>query len=63
VQSLVRAQFKDWTAVVIAHRLETIVDFDKILVLEDGRIVEYGNPQQLLQRDGVFKSLWNHQEG
>ena len=41
-------RFADATIVMIAHRLDTIIDFDSILVLGNGRVLEYGSPQELL---------------
>ncbi|CAK7207847.1 hypothetical protein SEUCBS139899_010662 [Sporothrix eucalyptigena] len=63
VDYLVRTLFKGWTAIVVAHRLRTIADFDKVLVLQDGRIVEYDSPTNLLQDpNSKFKMLWDLQE-
>jgi ABC-type multidrug transport system fused ATPase/permease subunit len=48
------------TIITIAHRLQTIVDYDKVLVLDKGQVVEYGHPHELLKKDGkdaVFKSM------
>ncbi|KAK0644149.1 ABC transporter [Cercophora newfieldiana] len=62
VSELVRTEFKDWTVITVAHRLETIVDFDKVLVLQDGHIVEFDSPKVLLANSGsIFKSLWDLQ--
>lgn len=49
------------TTLVIAHRLSTIIDADNIVVMEDGRIVETGNHDVLLQHDGLYKRLWEMQ--
>lgn len=47
----------------MAHRLQTVVDFDKVVVLQDGRIVELGSPRDLLERkDSIFKALWELQQ-
>ena len=62
VDELVRTVFKDWTRIVVAHRLKTIVDFNKVLVLQDGHLVEYDSPGNLLARDSKFKMLWDLQE-
>lgn len=42
------------TTITIAHRLQTIIDYDKVLVLEKGEVVEYGDPWNLLQAKGSF---------
>lgn len=51
------------TTVVIAHRLSTIQKMDRIIVLNDGKIIEEGTHKELLQKDGVYADLWNHQTG
>ncbi|MFK7891841.1 MAG: ABC transporter ATP-binding protein/permease [Granulosicoccus sp.] len=50
------------TSLVIAHRLSTIVDADEILVLDAGRIVERGDHETLLARNGLYASLWQMQQ-
>lgn len=51
--------FVGYTLVAIAHQLETIVDYDRIAVLDAGRVVEWGKPAELLKhKEGWFKSLW-----
>jgi ATP-binding cassette subfamily C (CFTR/MRP) protein 1 len=57
VDELLRTAFTDWTAIVVAHRLKTIADFDKVLVLQDSQIMEYDSPENLLSRDSHFKML------
>ena len=60
IQRSIREEFTDSTLVVIAHRLSTIADFDRILVLGDGRVAEYGTPRELWERDGgrgVFRGM------
>ena len=49
------------TAVIIAHRLSTIRDVDRIFVLKQGRIIESGNHQQLLDKKGLYHSLYQLQ--
>jgi ATP-binding cassette subfamily B protein len=51
------------TALVIAHRLSTIAQMDRIAVVDAGRIVEVGSHRELLDADGVYRRLWEHQSG
>ncbi|MFC7141865.1 ABC transporter ATP-binding protein [Halosimplex aquaticum] len=53
----------DRTTFVIAHRLSTVTDADTILVLEEGRVVERGTHQELLEEDGLYANLWAVQAG
>jgi ABC-type multidrug transport system fused ATPase/permease subunit len=63
VLDLVRTEFEGSTVLAVAHRLSTIVNFDMIVVLDAGRLVESGNPQELLQKpDGHFRRMWDQQE-
>ena len=61
LQSL-KAVAEEHTTLVIAHRLSTIVDANNIIVLEQGRIAEQGTHQQLLDKAGLYASLWNMQQ-
>ncbi len=49
---------KDRSTLIIAHRLSTIVDADRILVMDQGRVVEQGSHQTLLQANGVYARMW-----
>lgn len=51
------------TAIVIAHRLSTIQKMDRIIVLDDGKIVEEGSHKELLRTNGTYAKLWTHQSG
>lgn len=58
IQRSIREEFEDSTLIVIAHRLSTIADFDRILVMEDGRAVEFGEPGVLMgDVGGVFRGM------
>ncbi|KAG8630868.1 hypothetical protein KVT40_000008 [Elsinoe batatas] len=57
VQKLIRTEFKDHTVIAIAHRLDTILDFDFVGVMDGGRLVEYGKPSDLLQQQSRFRTL------
>lgn len=56
IQQVIRTLFRN-TILVVAHRLETIVSFDRILVIKDGALVEDGTPAQLLKRNGAFHDM------
>ena len=51
------------TVIAIAHRLSTIARMDRIVVMEEGRIVEAGDHADLLARDGLYARFWNRQSG
>lgn len=60
IQRSIREEFEDATLIVIAHRLSTIADFDRILVMGEGRMVEYDTPRALMGKsaeEGVFRKL------
>ena len=62
VQDALEKLMKDRTTIVIAHRLSTIVNADKICVLHDGRIVETGTHDQLIQQGGTYRRLVEMQQ-
>jgi ATP-binding cassette subfamily C (CFTR/MRP) protein 4 len=58
IQSTIRTKFEGYTIITIAHRLHTIIDMDKILVMDEGQVVEYDSPFILLSnKDGAFYSM------
>ena len=54
IQRSIRTEFGNSTLLVIAHRLSTVADFDKILVMSDGQGVEFDTPRALMEKRGVF---------
>ena len=57
IQEVIRHKFKDSTVLTIAHRLNTIMDYDKVLVLDGGRVVEFDNPDVLIRNGGLFAEM------
>lgn len=63
IQNAIFALMENRTSIVIAHRLSTILSMDRIVVIKDGRIVEQGKHQELLDKNGLYSTLWKHQGG
>merc|ERR1712079_137132 len=63
IQETIRIQFKDCTIFTIAHRLHTVMDSDKILVLDDGRVVEFDTPSKLLENSQGYLTKMVNQTG
>ena len=60
IQETIRSQFKSCTIFTVAHRLHTVMDSDKILVLDDGSIAEFDTPAKLVENpDGYLTHLVN----
>ncbi|KAJ2869160.1 Transporter of the ATP-binding cassette (ABC) [Coemansia erecta] len=57
MQELIRLEFEDCTVLTIAHRLQTIMNSDRIIVMDNGRIAEIGPPAELLEKNGHFAEL------
>ena len=61
IQETIRTKFKDCTVITIAHRLNTVLDYDRVLVMESGRMKEFDKPAKLLQnRAGEFSRLYHN---
>ena len=63
VQGALKALQQGRTTLVVAHRLSTIVDADRIYVIDAGRVAEAGTHGELLRRDGIYAKLWGMQSG
>lgn len=63
IQDALEALWKNKTVIAIAHRLSTLRNMDRIIVIQDGKIIEEGTHNQLLESNGTYTSLWNHQSG
>jgi ATP-binding cassette subfamily B protein len=63
IQTAIFELIKEKTAIVIAHRLSTVLKMDRIIVMDKGRIIEQGNHQQLLALKGKYFEMWQHQSG
>ncbi len=61
IQSAMVALMKNRTSLIIAHRLSTIIDADKIIVIDDGRVVEQGSHEELLEQKGCYYNLYQNQ--
>ncbi|KAI8868673.1 hypothetical protein GQ42DRAFT_170542 [Ramicandelaber brevisporus] len=57
VQKAIRTHFTGCTVIAIAHRLNSIADSDRVLVVDKGRVAEFDSPHKLLQKDGMFASM------
>lgn len=51
------------TVIAIAHRLSTIAQMDRIVVMDEGRIIEHGTHEDLLAKGGLYAQLWSRQSG
>jgi len=61
IQNSLFELMKDKTVIVVAHRLSTVQRLDRILVIEEGRILEDGNHKELLEKNGLYKKFWEKQ--
>ena len=58
LQTSINKELKDCTVITIAHRIKTIINYDKILVLNNGEMVEFDSPKNLLEKKGLFYQLY-----
>jgi ABC-type multidrug transport system fused ATPase/permease subunit len=57
IQDTIRQEFTNSALLTIAHRLHTIIDYDRVLVLEQGKVIEFDTPYNLIQANSVFRSM------
>jgi ABC-type multidrug transport system fused ATPase/permease subunit len=64
IQRVIKEGFQDRTIIMIAHRLQSLVDFDRVIVLNSGRLMEIGPPNYLLSdNSSLFSTLYRASEG
>lgn len=61
IRKALKERQKDTTTFIISHRITTLSEADKILVLDKGRIAEQGSHQELIKQDGIYKKIWEIQ--
>lgn len=61
IQKAIREASKDSTTLIIAHRLSTVRDCDKIIVLKHGVIIEEGTHRELYEKEGEYRRMWDKQ--
>ena len=60
IQDILKKRFSDTTIITIAHRLNTIADYDKVIVMQTGNIIEEGHPYELIEKQGSFFGMVQH---
>ena len=61
VQAAINNALVDKTAIIVAHRLSTIINCDVIFVFDKGYVVEFGNHEELISKNGIYKKLYEIQ--
>lgn len=61
IRRALKARSESLTTIIISHRINTLRETDKILVLDEGKIVNYGTHQQLIQQEGFYRKIWKIQ--
>lgn len=60
MHAIIQREFEGYTIIMVSHRLDAATDFDRVIVMDRGRVAEMGTPQELVQREGsAFKVLWD----
>lgn len=63
IQRIIRSKFQSQTVICITHKLDSILDFDRVVMMDKGRVVEFDSPSALLARDSAFKRLFESTRG
>ena len=61
IQEALSELIKDKTVLIIAHRMRTIIDADKIIVIKDGKVQECGRADELIEKGGIFSKMYKTQ--
>lgn len=57
MQSLIRSEFTDSVVICVEHQLESLLDYDQVAVFEGGKLAEFGDPRELMQKDSMFRQM------
>jgi ATP-binding cassette subfamily C (CFTR/MRP) protein 1 len=60
MQRVIREKFSNHTIIAVAHKLDTILDFDKVAMLDGGQLIEFEDPYTLLSTDSAFNRLYTY---
>lgn len=62
IRNALKSRSKDITTLIISHRIATLAEADNIIVLDEGRIVQMGTHEELIQEEGLYKRIWDLQQ-